>query len=273
MGKISREENKRYGKLVVISMLPSLNKKNNAQWLCQCDCGNTTIATTYALHSGCKKSCGCLHKESAMRTGHKNKKHGLVNSRIYHEWNAMKARCLNENNKSYPRYGGRGITVCDEWKDNFEIFREWALKNGYSDDLTIERKDVNKGYSPENCCWIPAKEQAKNRRPTLRFTDENGVEQYVMDIAKNNGLSMKVVCSRLHKGWTLEKALNTPLIEQTIKKRVVQYSMSGEYIKTYNSIGEANRITGVERSSISRCCCGNRNHAGNYIWKYESERL
>ena len=167
MGKIPNEINNRYGRLVVISLLPERSKKKGARWLCQCDCGNTTIATTDALHSKSKQSCGCLHKDSAKMIGKIYTKHGMVGKRIYVEWNSMKSRCFNPNNKSYSRYGGRGITVCDEWKNDFEAFQKWALENGYTDELTIERKDVNKGYSPDNCCWITAQEQAKNRRTTL----------------------------------------------------------------------------------------------------------
>lgn len=262
---------KRFGRLVVLERAESVVNKSGkirGRWLCKCDCGNTKIILTDSLTGGNTKSCGCYNLECIKNRA---KKHGMAGKRIYVEWNSMKSRCFNKNNKSYTRYGGRGITVCDEWlgEHGFENFYEWAVNNGYRDNLTIERKNVNGDYCPENCCWIPANEQAKNRRQTLRIKDENGNERYAMDIAKENGIPMNVVIARKSKGWDLEKALNTPLIEQTLKKQVTQIDLlTGDEIHVYKSIGEASRETGVERSSISRCCSGERNKAGGYVWKY-----
>ena len=262
---------KRFGKLVVLKRAESAvskSGKTRGRWLCKCDCGNTKIILTDSLTGGKAKSCGCYNLECI-----KNRatKHGMTGKRICVEWSSMKSRCFNKNNKSYMRYGGRGITVCEEWlgDNGFENFYEWAINNGYEDSLTIERKDVNGNYCPENCCWIPANEQAKNRRSTLRIKDKSGIERYAMDIAEENGLPMNIVIARKSNGWDLEKALSTPIIEQTLKKSVIQIDLlTGDQIKTYKSIGEASRIAGVERSSISRCCSGERNMAGGYGWKY-----
>ena len=231
---------KRYGRLVAVERAEnriSKSGKIRARWLCKCDCGKEKVVLLDDLRGGHTKSCGCFNSEIASR---RKKTHGATKTRIYNEWLSMKSRCYNKNAKDYIRYGGRGIKICEAWKNDFVTFRDWAMENGYKDNLTIERKDVNGDYCPENCCWITASEQAKNRRTTLRAKDENGNEIYAMDIAEKNGIPMNVVVARKSRGWDLEKALNTPLIEKTIKKNVLQISLeTGNVLAEYESIGEA----------------------------------
>lgn len=261
--------NQKFGRLTVIKRAEAIiskSGKKRGRWLCKCDCGQYATVLTDSLKSGSTKSCGCYRTESRKNV---NKKHGMIGTRLYTEWISMKSRCYYTQNKAYERYGGRGIAICVEWLNSFDAFYEWAIANGYSDDLTIERVDVNGDYCPENCCWIPANEQAKNRRTTLRIVDENGEMVYVMDVADKNGISMSNVVARKSRGWSLEKALSTPLIEQTLKRKVFKIQPeTGLILGIYVSIGEASRESGVERSSISRCCLGQRNHAGGYRWKY-----
>lgn len=262
----------KFGRLTVIEAAPNFvspSGKIRTRWVCKCDCGNDCIVRTEHLRAGLTRSCGCLSEESRRTC---NRTHGLTGTRIYYEWGGMKGRCNNPKDKRYGAYGGRGIKVCEEWNNSFEAFQKWAIENGYTDDLTIERIDVNGNYCPENCCWIPFSQQARNRRTSLRVIDKDGQEKLAMDIAKRNGIAMRNVCARIHRGWDMDEALNTPLIPQTLKRSVQQISLlTGEVISVYKSIGEASKASGAERSGISRCCSGERNKAGGYAWRYTAE--
>ena len=149
---------KRFGRLYVKSY--ALTKNGRRYWSCLCECGRETIVPTAKLNNGHTQSCGCLNKDLTKQA---NTKHGLSHSRLNNIHAHMKRRCNNENCKSYEWYGARGITYTSEWEE-FESFARWALSNGYNDNLTLERIDVNGHYEPSNCTWIPLDEQSLNRR-------------------------------------------------------------------------------------------------------------
>lgn len=151
---------RRFGKLKVIKRAESKGK--NSMWLCECECGNRKVVSAPNLKSGASQSCGCGVIEATID---RSTKHGGCGSKLYDVWCGMKARCFNKNNKQYDDYGGRGITVCKEWKEDFATFQKWALAHGYKEGLTIDRRNNDKGYSPDNCRWITTAEQNANRRP------------------------------------------------------------------------------------------------------------
>lgn len=197
----------RYGRLVAIN---PIRKNNGIYWVCKCDCGNTTEVLPQHLNRGLIRSCGCLRKDVSSK---KNKKHGMSKTRIYKEWKGIKERCLNKNNHAYKNYGGRGITICDEWlgENGFENFYGWAMKNGYSDDLTIDRINVNGDYEPSNCRWATMKEQQNNKRNN-HIISLNGEEHTISEWSRITGINKETIEARENRyGYTDEEALMIPI--------------------------------------------------------------
>lgn len=189
-----------FGKLTVIDG-PIRNKRT--YWLCRCGCGTEKAIRQDHLTGGRIVSCGCFRKELI---GNSNKTHGMSNTRIYRIWKGLRNRCENENIPQYSDWGGRGITVCDEWR-NFKPFYEWAMSHGYSDDLSIDRIDNNGNYCPENCRWVTEKEQALNRRSNIYLTHD-GVTKHISEWDKVIGSKKSGrVRARLNAGWSVADAV------------------------------------------------------------------
>lgn len=201
MGKQRDLTGLRVGRLTVVE--PAERKNGRTAWKCLCDCGNNTVVLTASLTEGHTNSCGCYHKE---RTSETFKKHGQFGTRLYRIWSNMVQRCGNPNSDSYYMYGETGITVCDEWRD-FSVFYEWAMANGYADDLSIDRMENDKGYYPENCRWATPKEQTDNRRCT-HYLSYKGKRQTLKAWSDETGIPYKNLLWRVQHNWPVERALS-----------------------------------------------------------------
>lgn len=214
----------RFGRLVVLGREKTL-KRGISRWLCQCDCGEQTVTTTGALRSGLTRSCGCLHREAARDQGAKSATHGLTETRLYRVWGNMKTRCYNKRNRNYARWGARGITVCDEWRSDFQAFYDWAMANGYEDGLTIDRIDNDKGYTPDNCRWATPEQQANNTR-RVRLIEFRGESHSLHEWSRILGIRAETLFYRL-KRLPLEVAFTMP-IQNTLDNLMYRKPAAGE---------------------------------------------
>lgn len=187
------------------------------QWVCECECGNVIVARGDSLKNGHTKSCGCMRIESITnRIIHGKRRKGSYD-RLYRVWANMLQRCTNEKRPDYRFYGGRGITVCDEWHD-YVSFQTWAISNGYEKHLSIDRKNTNDGYNPNNCRWVSMKVQQNNKRNN-HLLIHNGETLNISGWADVTGIPYSTIRSRINLlGWTTEEALTTP-VRKTNRKQ------------------------------------------------------
>lgn len=190
-----------FGRLTVLERAEN-DKQGNAQWLCQCICGNKKVIRGRALRTGRTSSCGCLLSESSKRRMTTLMiKHGMAGSKLYRVYCSMRERCEKPSCPEYHRYGGRGITVCDEWKNDRNSFFEWALKNGYKEGLQIDREDNDGHYCPENCRWVT---RMKNCNNTCRnvFLEYKGEIHTLSEWSRILGINISTIYSRHRAGKT-----------------------------------------------------------------------
>jgi len=188
----------KFGKWTVMEK-DSAASNGTLMWLCKCECGTIKKVRGTTLRNGESVSCGCSWRFN------------IECERIHYVWEHMKQRCYNPKNTRYKHYGGRGITICQEWLDDFMNFYNWSIDNGYKEDLTIDRINVNGNYEPSNCRWITNKEQQSNKQYNhlITFNDKT---KAITQWAECLGIRSNTLFTRIDKyGWSIEKALTTPV--------------------------------------------------------------
>lgn len=237
---------KRYGRWVVVKDSSSVRNKNgysSRMVECKCDCGTIKNVRANNLYSGKSTSCGCLTMENSIKA---STTHQMTKTRLYREWAAMIARCKYHKNYS-------DISPCDAWK-KFENFRDWAMNSGYSEDLSLDRINPFGNYEPDNCRWIPMREQAYNKRNSKKY-EINGVLKTIPEWARIYNINASTVKNRIRRGKDIKSALTGKTIH-AISVYCVETHIS------YGSITECAEDMGLKKSGISRCVNG----------KYESYR-
>lgn len=201
-----------FGRLTCVQK-DGVDNQGRTMWLCKCQCGNEVRIMWHSFASGSTKSCGCLHKDitaASKRTHSLSVNENGRTPRLYSIWRNMKQRCFNPKAAKYSIYGGQGITVCEEWLEYIN-FHEWAMSNGYKDDLTLDRVCGNENYSPANCRWATYSKQNSNKKDN-RFIEYEGETKTLNDWSIQLGMQYGTLHSRLSDyGWSVEKAFNTPV--------------------------------------------------------------
>lgn len=264
---------KTYNRLTVIRPV-IVNGKT--KWECKCSCGKTTVVNGHKLINGKTKSCGCLQAEAAAERAKRAKTYGFTHHRLYACYYRMRRRCENPADSSYERYGGRGIKVCNEWKNDIMSFINWGLENGYREGLSIDRIDNNGDYSPNNCRWANVVQQCNNRR-TNKFISYNGETHTYAEWSRIVGIKQLTIRHRIENlGWSIEDALTISTDErrygvlQNANVRTAVYK-EGKLIAVCNSMDEASKKLGIGKSSVSRHVkSGTPTRSGYVFRQYEA---
>lgn len=231
--------------LTVVSF-SHFDKKKNSYWVCRCKCGNYKTVRRNHLLSGGVQSCGCILKEARglLKNGWKTHGKWSENHRLNKIWNGMLYRCRSEKHKHYKDYGGRGISVCDEWlpeNNGCCNFFEWAYENGYKENLTIDRIDVNGNYCPENCRWVDMKAQQSNKRNNHYITYK-GQTKTLSQWEKETGIKLK---GRLKYGYSIEDSFELPKGYLRKAKRIT-------YCNQTKTVSEWSELCGIPKSTLRR---------------------
>jgi hypothetical protein len=194
----------RFGRLVVKDQATH-SSYGRVRWNCQCDCGNLTVVSQNLLRMGRTKSCGCLRKEITKIRGKAAIVHGMKNTSEYQTWSNMLDRCRNPKHKFYALYGGRGIQVCEQWKDSFTVF--YTDMGPRPSGKSIDRIDNDKGYYPDNCRWATRLEQSRNKRMSGNIWEAFGLTLRLWQWADAYGISNRNIQAAVRRGFTLEQYL------------------------------------------------------------------
>lgn len=230
MGKLVDLTGERFGKLTVVGR-SSQNKGNKrTYWDCVCECGNRAVIESWNLRNGLTKSCGCLFRDSITS-------HGGCHTPLYRVWMGMKARCQNPNSKAFKYYGGKGVSVCDEWLD-FQSFMDWAIFSGYSNGLTLDRVDSQGNYCPENCRWITQSENSS--RTARRFLTVNGETLGYSQWAEKLGINRVAIehwIQRHGEDYAIRR-IDATLNPQNFSPKEISALGIGKNVRKYATIGE-----------------------------------
>lgn len=207
---------------------------------CVCDCGATKTISSSNLRYGTSRSCGCLAREL---NSQRSKTHGMSDTRLFNIWSGMRTRCYNKSDYHYKWYGARGITICDDWKNDFQAFYDWSMQNGYKEDLSIDRIDNDGNYCPGNCRWITHHEQSYNTRSNVYLT-YNGETKCVSEWSNIIGISDGTLYHRIKCGWSDEKILTTPILIPETQQIILE--IDGQK----RSIQEWSKISGISTQNI-----------------------
>lgn len=213
----------KHGKLLIVNYL------GKGLFLCVCDCGKKKAVRADHLVGGEIKSCGCLSSEiTAQRNKEKcyGKTHGESKTRLYQIWLDMKQRCYNPKQPTYKWYGAKGIKVCDEWKNNYLLFKKWAMANGYTEKLTIDRINPCDDYFPDNCRFITKSEQTRNKSTNI-IVEIAGQKKCLFDWCKEYGKNYRTAVGRIRCGWHPKAALFAPKYVRKGSKEYEKYIVIG----------------------------------------------
>lgn len=236
---------------------------------CKCDCGNIVTRMRSSLFRNINPSCGCAIDHYIKYTESQR------NSFLYSTWNGMKQRCYDKNSSHYHCYGAKGVRLCDEWLNDYIKFYEWSLANGAKKGFTIDRIYNNGIYEPNNCRWVDIIVQQNNTSKN-RWIEYNGEKHTVMQWSRSTGINEATIRLRLDTyGYSIGEALGfikhkTKKVDKSkYRKKILQYSLDGKFIKEYSCVNEASEKTNTSIKSIRSCATGFFKSGNGFIWKYK----